>query len=268
MWSVPFLYSHCKRKRHGINVDGHPVSPHPTKVFICDEHRSASASVPDQNLQKHILSSAATPHPRNPLFAAPPSIISSQLTEPSTVSWTWNGSHPSGTAAEVKAGDVTVTSHRGNDITKTGTQDNPAVHIERSGNDVVKTVSELKVEQKGASQKEDGTWDNSNSASSSEKKEEPKKDEEKKENGVNGDEAQAGDKRKAEEKVDASAKETEKPAEEKDTKKQKTTNGTAANGETKKKAGRPKGGNSTKKEKAPPRTGTAARKTRSQGKAD
>jgi hypothetical protein len=55
---------------------------------------------------------------------------SSKLTShPSTVSWSWNGSHPSGTATEVKAGDVTVTSHRGNDITKTGTQSDPAVHV-------------------------------------------------------------------------------------------------------------------------------------------
>jgi len=195
--------------------------------------------------------------------------MADKVQEGDKVSWTWNGAHPSGTAAEVKAGDVTVTSHRGNDITKTGTQNNPAVHIERSGNDVVKTVSELKVEQKASSQKEDGTWDNSNGASSSDKKEEPKKDDEKKDNGVNGEEAQAGDKRKADEKADASAKEAEKPAEEeKDAKKQKTTNGTAANGE-KKKTGRPKGANGAKKEKkAPPRTGTAARKTRSQGKAD
>jgi hypothetical protein len=48
------------------------------------------------------------------------------------VSWTWNGSHPSGTAAEVKAGDVTVTSHRGNDITKTGSKEDPAVHSQYS----------------------------------------------------------------------------------------------------------------------------------------
>ena len=213
---------------------------------------------------------ASTPFaspPRGPTLTVPPPATSSQLMEQLAVSWNWSGSHPSGTAAEAKAGDVTVTSHHGNDITKTGTEDNPAVHVERSGNDVVKTVSELKVEQKASSQKEDGTWDNSNGVSSSEKKEEPKKDEEKKENGVNGEEAQAGDKRKADEKPDASAKE-EKPDEEKDTKKQKTANEAAANGE-KRKAGRPKAANGgKKKDKAPPRTGTAARKTRSQGNAE
>ena len=55
-----------------------------------------------------------------------------ELTLARTVSWNWNGSHPSGTAAEIKPGDVTVTSHRGNDITKTGTKQDPAVHSEYS----------------------------------------------------------------------------------------------------------------------------------------
>ena len=212
---------------------------------------------------------------------------------PYSVSWAWNGSRPSGTVAEVKPGDVTVTSHRGNDITKTGTTQDPAVHsqyyhhisismrckansrlptVERSGNDVVKTVSELKVDQKGASQKEDGTWDNSNGASSSSnhapsepKKDEPKKDDTQIQNDTNG-EAKAGDKRKADEQT--TTNEPEKPAEEEqETKKQKTTNGTTSANE-KKKPGRPKGANGAKKEKKVPRAGTAARKTRSQGKAE
>ena len=79
-----------------------------------------------------------------------------------------------------------------------------------------------------------------------------------------------GDKRKADE---AAPTDTEKPAAENgeaDAKKQKTsheTNGTAAmNG--KKKAGRPKGAEGAKKEKKAPRVGTAARKTRSQGRAE
>jgi hypothetical protein len=142
--------------------------------------------------------------------------------------------------------------------------------VERSGNDVVKTVSELKVEQKGASQKEDGTWDNSNGASASSNAE-PKKDEKPTQNGTNG-EAKAGDKRKPEEPVtkenhEPPTKENEKTAAENgehDAKKQKTTNGTAAP-DGKKGPGRPKGGNGAKKEKKAPRVGTAARKTRSQG---
>ncbi|PMD64042.1 uncharacterized protein K444DRAFT_513632, partial [Hyaloscypha bicolor E] len=51
------------------------------------------------------------------------------------VSWNWGASHPSGTASEVKPGEVTVVSHRGNEISKTGDESNPAVHIERNGND-------------------------------------------------------------------------------------------------------------------------------------
>lgn len=37
---------------------------------------------------------------------------------------------------------MTVVSHRGNEITKHGEEGNPAVHVERSGNDVVKKASE------------------------------------------------------------------------------------------------------------------------------
>jgi len=201
------------------------------------------------------------------------------------VSWNWGGSHPSGTAAEVKAGEVTVTSHRGNDITKTGTEEDPAVHIERSGNDVVKTASELKVEEQGGIQKEEGTSDNSNGSSSAtdSKKDdndtqngtssatEAKKDDKENQNGTstngNTEEAHAGDKRKAD--VQSDTKENEKPSAEsgeKEAKKQKTINGTTApNG--KKGPGRPKG-TGVKKEKKERRVGTAARKTRSQSKTE
>jgi hypothetical protein len=90
------------------------------------------------------------------------------------VSWNWNGSHPSGTASEVKPGEVTVVSHRGNEISKTGDESNPAVHIERSGNDVVKLANELNVDKRAPES-------NANGASSSESKSETKKDEEKEE---------------------------------------------------------------------------------------
>ena len=71
------------------------------------------------------------------------------------VSWNWNGNQPSGTVGEVKAGEVSVTSHRGNEIKKTGDEGNPAVHIERSGNDVVKKASELNIEEKGSGDSEE-----------------------------------------------------------------------------------------------------------------
>ncbi|KAI0005596.1 hypothetical protein F4779DRAFT_621035 [Xylariaceae sp. FL0662B] len=65
------------------------------------------------------------------------------------VSWNWGGSAPGGTVAETKdAGSVAVTSKRGNTIRKKAAPGDPAVRIERSGNDVVKRASELTVEGK------------------------------------------------------------------------------------------------------------------------
>jgi len=64
------------------------------------------------------------------------------------VSWKWSGSRPSGEVAEVKEGDLTITSNRGNDITRHGKPGDPAVHVARSGNDVVKTAHELTIEEK------------------------------------------------------------------------------------------------------------------------
>src|SRR6266536_3368375 len=68
--------------------------------------------------------------------------------DPSLVSRNWGSGHPSGTTAEVRAGDVTIVSHRGNEITKHGDESNPAIHIERSDNDVVKKASALNVDKK------------------------------------------------------------------------------------------------------------------------
>ncbi|KAI1849598.1 hypothetical protein JX265_007937 [Neoarthrinium moseri] len=71
------------------------------------------------------------------------------------VSWNWGGGAPGGTVAEKKTeGQVAIKSKRGNTIKKNAEPDNPAVHIERSGNDVVKKASELTVESKGSQGKE------------------------------------------------------------------------------------------------------------------
>ena len=133
----------------------------------------------------------------------------------------------------------------------------------------MKTVSELTVEHKGTTQKEDGAEDNNKGGSSSNT--EPKEEAKHTQNGnsTNGTikDVKAGDKRKADE---SATKENGKPGavhDEPDAKKQKTANGNAATDE-KKKPGRPKGANGAKKEKKAPRVGTAARKTRSQGKAE
>lgn len=65
------------------------------------------------------------------------------------MSWKWSGGQPSGVAAEVKADTLTITSDKGNEIKRKGDEENPAVRIEREGNDVVKKASELVVEEKG-----------------------------------------------------------------------------------------------------------------------
>lgn len=68
-----------------------------------------------------------------------------------TVSWTYGGSHPAGEVAEKKdEGEVAIQSKRGNTITKAAEPDNPAVHVTRPGNDVVKNQDELQVEEKKA----------------------------------------------------------------------------------------------------------------------
>merc|ERR1712000_383016 len=65
------------------------------------------------------------------------------------VSWNWGGGAPGGTVAEKKTeGEVSITSKKGNKVKKNAEPDNPAVRIERSGNDVVKKASELNVEEK------------------------------------------------------------------------------------------------------------------------
>lgn len=65
------------------------------------------------------------------------------------VSWNWGGGAPGGTVAEKKhEGEVSITSKRGNKIKKNAEPNNPAVKVERSGNNVVKKASELNVESK------------------------------------------------------------------------------------------------------------------------
>jgi hypothetical protein len=198
-------------------------------------------------------------------------------TNSTTVSWNWGGSHPSGTVAEVKAGEVSVTSHRGNEIKKTGDESNPAVHIERSGNDVVKRASELHIDEKGSGNTE--MEEKSQEKNGEDKNDETEDENVKEQNGDSKekeDEAKTGEKRKADEKADADAKadDKEEAADDKDNgkdtaKKQKTANGTAK--DAKKGPGRPKSNGekkpAAKKEKKVPAVGRAERRTRSQGAA-
>lgn len=75
--------------------------------------------------------------------------LSHHILKVSLVSWNYGGGKPSGEVAEKKTeGEVTVTSKKGNTIKRKGDPENPAVHIAREGNDVVKKQSELTVEEK------------------------------------------------------------------------------------------------------------------------
>lgn len=66
-----------------------------------------------------------------------------------TVSWQHGSSNPSGEVAEkVTEGEASVQSKRGNTIKRKAEPENPAVHLLRPGNDVVKNQNELTVEEK------------------------------------------------------------------------------------------------------------------------
>ncbi len=68
-----------------------------------------------------------------------------------TVSWNWSGGQPGGKVVETKdEGEIAIKSKRGNTIKKNASPSNPAVHIGRSGNDVVKRASELMVDEKAS----------------------------------------------------------------------------------------------------------------------
>ena len=75
--------------------------------------------------------------------------MKSLLTCNSSVSWNWGSGQPGGEVAEVKdQGEIAIESKKGNTIKKNASPDNPAVHVERSGNDVVKRASELQIDEK------------------------------------------------------------------------------------------------------------------------
>lgn len=77
-----------------------------------------------------------------------------QIADTIPVAWNWGGGAPGGKVANKKEeGEIAIQSKRGNTIKKNASPDNPAVHISRSGNDVVKRASELEVKEKGSGNK-------------------------------------------------------------------------------------------------------------------
>ena len=191
-----------------------------------------------------------------------------------TASWNWNGSTPSGEVAEKKTeGEVSIQSKRGNTIKKSAQPNDPAIHLARPGNDVVKNQSELHVDEKRsgdgeeAEKKEETTTED---APKSSKKGEKRKAEDEAE----GD-GETAKKARGRPKGAAGAAKKEK-AEPKAKKEEAAKPAAATNGE-KKSRGRPKGTGPDKpvKEKRPkkekpekpkaPATGIGKR-TRSGGK--
>lgn len=70
--------------------------------------------------------------------------MTDQIKEGDDVSWKWGGANPSGKVDEiVEEGKAQVKSNKGNTITRTAREGDPAVKITRKGNDVIKLAHEL-----------------------------------------------------------------------------------------------------------------------------
>jgi len=66
------------------------------------------------------------------------------LNEGDEVSWKWGSGHPKGTVKDVVEDEATITTKRGNEVSRQGDEDNPAVVLEaKSGSDAIKLASEL-----------------------------------------------------------------------------------------------------------------------------
>lgn len=59
------------------------------------------------------------------------------------MSWNWGNGHPEGTVAEVKTSGELAIETKGKHIKVNASDENPAVHVAREGNDVVKRASAL-----------------------------------------------------------------------------------------------------------------------------
>lgn len=60
------------------------------------------------------------------------------------VSWKWGAGQPTGTVEDVVDGDASITTNKGNSVSRHGDEENPAVKIKASsGNHAIKLASEL-----------------------------------------------------------------------------------------------------------------------------
>lgn len=156
------------------------------------------------------------------------------------VAWNSGGGAPGGTASEVVTdGDAKMVSHRGNEVKKKGSPEDPAVHIERPGNDVVKKSSELELEEDGSKHKGGESKEDNKKGEGGEEAGEKEKDDGEETNA----QAKTGEKRSADE---ANKDDQEK----KDEAAAPKESGEAAQQQPPKKKGRPakSGGGAAKKE--------------------
>ncbi|KAF9525208.1 hypothetical protein CPB83DRAFT_818928, partial [Crepidotus variabilis] len=65
------------------------------------------------------------------------------IQEGDDVQWNWGSGHPKGTVAEIKEDGKLEIESKGKQVHKNASPENPAVHVARDGNDVVKRMSEL-----------------------------------------------------------------------------------------------------------------------------
>ncbi|EXJ87825.1 hypothetical protein A1O1_04752 [Capronia coronata CBS 617.96] len=132
-------------------------------------------------------------------------------------------------------GELAITSKRGNKIKKNADPSNPAIHIARSGNDVVKRASELTVEEKANGSADTGAEKTKNGNGEKRKHDQTEDDK-------NGDGVEDEDKKgepALEENADGKTVKA-KGAKNSSNKKQKTDVAQEEGGAEKKNAGRPK----------------------------
>jgi len=135
------------------------------------------------------------------------------------VSWKWGSGRPSGEVADVATeGDLSITSNKGNTIKKNASEDDPAVHVAREGNDVVKRAHELTIDEKASDSKDDKPKENGAAKENGDAKATKKHDLDDKELETPGDEDEelADKAEKKEDKEPAAKKQKVDPAEKKD----------------------------------------------------
>jgi len=84
---------------------------------------------------------------------------SKSLSTGNAVSWNWGGGKPGGTVAEVQTEGKLELELKSKTVHKNADPSNPAVHVAREGNDVVKRASELIKETSGDNIESEGSKD-------------------------------------------------------------------------------------------------------------